>query len=72
MPKQQKIIGYDGPSGAYVATDGKFLPLSDPQAIIALTDSALLTSLGYSEKAADYQKLIERRQHHPVGATLPG
>ncbi|HEY2282006.1 MAG TPA: hypothetical protein VGH60_00460 [Solirubrobacteraceae bacterium] len=67
MPKQQKIIGYDGPSGAYVATDGKFLPLSDPQAIVALTDSALLTSLGYSEKAAEYQTLIERRRQ-AVGA----
>ena len=51
-----------------MATDGKFLPLSDPQAIVALTDSALLTSLGYSEKAAEYQKLIERRRQ-PVAAT---
>jgi len=62
MPKQQKIIGYNGPSGAYVATDGKFLPLSDPQAIVALIDSALLTGLGYSKKAAEYQKLMEHRR----------
>lgn len=62
MPEQQKIIGYDGPRGAHVATDGKFLPLSDPRALVALTDSALLAGLGYSEKAAEYQKLIERRR----------
>jgi hypothetical protein len=62
MPKQRKIIGYDGPSGAYAVVDGEFLPLSDPQALVALTDSALLTSLGYSEKAAEYQKLTQRRR----------
>lgn len=62
MPKQQKIIGYDGPSGAYAVVDGEFLPLSDPRALVALTDSALLAGLGYSEKAAEYQKLIERRR----------
>jgi hypothetical protein len=62
MPKQRKIIGYDGPSGAYAVVDGEFLPLSDPQALVALTDSALLTSLGYSKKAAEYQKLMQRRR----------
>jgi len=67
MPKQRKINGYDGPSGAYVATEGKFLPLSEPQALVALTDSALLTSLGYSDEAAKYRKLIERRRQ-PVAA----
>jgi hypothetical protein len=68
MPKQRKIIGYDGPSGAYAVVAGAFLPLSDPRALVALTDSALLTGLGYSEKAAEYQKLIERRRQ-PVAAT---
>lgn len=62
MPKQRKIIGYDGPGGAYAVVDGKFLPLSDPRALVALTDSALLAGLGYSDKAAEYQKLIERRR----------
>jgi hypothetical protein len=61
MPKQRKINGYDGPSGAYVATEGKFLPLSEPQALVALTDSALLTGLGYSDEAAKYQELARRR-----------
>lgn len=68
MSKQRKIIGYDGPGSGHVVADGKFIPLDEPQALVALTDSALLTSLGYSEKAAEYQKLIERR-HQPVGAT---
>jgi hypothetical protein len=68
MPKQRKIKGYDGPSGAYVATEGKFLPLSDPQAVVALTDSALLTGLGYSDEAAKYQKLAKRRRQ-PVAVT---
>jgi hypothetical protein len=62
MPKQRKIIGYDGPSGAYAVVDGEFLPLSDPQALVALTDSALLTGLGYSKKAAEYQELVQRRR----------
>ena len=39
----------------YAVVDGEFLPLSDPRALVALTDSALLTGLGYSEKAAEYQ-----------------
>jgi hypothetical protein len=41
--------------------------LYEPQALVALTDSALLTGLGYSDKAAEYQKLIERRRQ-PVAA----
>lgn len=62
MPKQRKIIGYDGPGSSHVVSDGKFVPLDEPRALIALTDSALLTGLGYSEKAAEYQKLVEHRR----------
>ncbi len=61
-PRQRKIVGYDGPRGAYVVTDGKILPLSEPAAIVALVDSALLTSLGYSEKAVEYQRLVQSRK----------
>jgi hypothetical protein len=67
MLKHKKINGYDGPKGAYVATNGQFLPLNDPQALVALTDSALLTSLGYSDKAAKYQELAQSRRQ-PVAA----
>ncbi len=59
---QRKIIGYDGPGGTYAVVDGEFLSLSDPQALVALTDSALLTGLGYSKKAAEYQKLTQCRR----------
>ena len=69
MPKQRKIIGYDRPSGGpHVVVDEGFVPLSEPRALVALTDSALLTGLGYSDKAVEYQKLIERRRQ-PVGTT---
>lgn len=54
MLTPKKIHGYDGPTGPYVALRGQTLPLTDPAAIIALTDSALLTGLGYSDKAAQY------------------
>lgn len=67
MSKQRKIIGYDGPGSGHVVAGGKFMPLDEPQALVALADSALLTGLGYSEKAAEYQKLIERRRQ-PVAA----
>ena len=58
MPKQRKIKGYDGPSGEYAVVDGKFVPLSDPRALVALTDSALLTGLGYSDEAAKYRQPV--------------
>ena len=68
MPKQRKIIGYDGPGSGHVVAGGKFMPLDEPQALVALADSALLTGLGYSDKAAEYQTLIQSRQQ-PVAAT---
>ncbi len=65
-PKHPKIIGYDGPSGAYVVAGNRTLPLSDPDAMVALVDSALLTGLGYSEKAAKYQELARSRNKHAL------
>jgi len=66
MLKPKKIIGYDGPTGAYVVTDGKVVPLTDPAGLIALTDSALLTGLGASDKAAEYAEIA---QAHGAGAS---
>jgi hypothetical protein len=63
--KQPKIIDYNGPSGAYVVTGGSTMPLSDPNAMVALVDSTLLTGLGYSEKASEYQKLASSRARSP-------
>jgi hypothetical protein len=68
MAEQRTIVGYDGPSGAYVIADDHTMPLSDPRAMTALVDSALLTGLGYSEKAAEYQKLAQSRNKR-VAAT---
>ncbi len=61
--KQPKIIDYNGPTGAYVVADGHAMSLSDPNAMVALVDSTLLTGLGYSEKAAEYQKLANGHKH---------
>ena len=57
MPKHKNIVGYDGPTGAYVAVEGKIVSLTDAGDFIALTDSALLTGLGSSEKAAEYAEI---------------
>jgi hypothetical protein len=62
MRKPKEIIGYEGPSGAYVVVDEQVKPLSEPSALVALTDAALLTSLGYSERAAQYQRLAQSRK----------
>jgi hypothetical protein len=64
--KQPKIIGYSGPTGTYVVTGGRTMSLSDPNAMVALVDSTLLTGLGYSEKAAEYQKLASSRNKHAL------
>lgn len=52
---------YNGPVGLYAAVNGELRPLSDPRALLALTDSALLTGLGYSDKAAAYERVIRGR-----------
>lgn len=48
---------YDGPTGAYVATRDGIKPLS-PEAVVEIANAAMLAGLGYSERAAAYQKLI--------------
>jgi hypothetical protein len=59
LPRHKKIIGYDGPTGAYTAVNGRLLPITDPGAHIALTDAALLTGLGASQKAAEFAEIAE-------------
>jgi hypothetical protein len=62
MPRKKKIHGYDGPTGAYAVVGGRTVSLAtDPAGLLALTDAALLTGLGFSEKAAEYRDLAERR-----------
>lgn len=70
---KRKFTDYHGPTGAYVATDRGLLPLASAEGMAELMDSAMLVSLGYSEKAAEYQRLIEKRRdasssEHPAAA----
>jgi len=70
---RRKFIDYDGPTGPFIATDRGILPLDSPEGMAAAMDSAMLVSLGYSEKAAEYQRLIEKRRaassnEHPAAA----
>jgi len=56
------FVDYHGPTGPYVATERGILPLASPEGMAEVMDSAMLVSLGYSEKAAEYQRLIEKRR----------
>lgn len=56
-----KFVDYDGPTGLFVATKDGIKPLEDTAALAALADSAMLTSLGYSARAAVYEQLIAER-----------
>jgi len=56
---KKKIHGYDGPSGAYAVIDGRILPLAgDPVGLVSLADSAMLTGLGFTAKAAEFEAAI--------------
>jgi hypothetical protein len=50
---------YDGPTGPYVATKAGMRPIADPFAIASLAHAAMLTSLGTSSEAAEYQRLVD-------------
>lgn len=56
------FVDYHGPTGPYVATERGILPLASPEGMAEVMDSAMLVSLGYTEKAAEYQRLIEKRR----------
>jgi hypothetical protein len=64
---EKNIVGYEGPTGAYVVARGEVVSLTNPAGILALTDAALLTALGGSEKAAEYSDLAE--SHGAVAAS---
>lgn len=59
------FVDYHGPTGAFVATERGILPLASPEGMAEIMDSAMLVSLGYTEKAAEYQRLVERRKAAP-------
>ena len=66
---KRTFADYHGPTGPYVATDRGILPLASAAGMVEVMDSAMLVSLGYSEKAAEYQRLIERRQERQLAST---
>ncbi len=59
---KRDFIDYHGPTGAFIATDQGILPLTSVEGMAELMDSAMLVSLGYTEKAAEYQRLVEARK----------
>jgi hypothetical protein len=65
------IVDYHGPTGPYVATDRGILPLSSAEGMAELMDSAMLVSLGNTEKAAEYQRLVEERKAASAAAKHP-
>jgi hypothetical protein len=62
------FVDYHGPTGAFIATDRGALPLTSAEGMAELMDSAMLVSLGYTEKAAEYQRLVEARK---AAASIP-
>ncbi|HSS04051.1 MAG TPA: hypothetical protein VLK89_02535 [Solirubrobacterales bacterium] len=53
------FIDYDGPTGLYVATGEKILPLDSVEGISAVAQSAMLTSLGSTPEAKEYQAAMQ-------------
>lgn len=61
---RRRIKNYEGPRAGYVLTKDGLLHLSEPRAILALADSALLLSLGPTEKADEYRRVMAKREIH--------
>jgi hypothetical protein len=57
--KNKKFIDYDGPKGLFVATGAKILPLDSVEGISAVAQSAMLTSLGSTPEAKQYQDAMQ-------------
>lgn len=59
-PKPKKTIhGYSGPTGLYAVVDGRILPMAGgPGVIAALANSAMLTGLGFSSKAVQFETAL--------------
>jgi len=56
----KQFIDYDGPTGLYVATGEKVVPLESAEGISAVAQSAMLTSLGSSPEAKEYEAAMHR------------
>jgi len=51
-----EFIDYDGPTGLYVATGERIVPLATVEGTAALAYSAMLTAAGAGEQADAYEK----------------
>jgi hypothetical protein len=60
----KKFIDYDGPTGLFVATGEKVVPLDSAEGISAVAQSAMLTSLGSGPEAKEYGAAM----HHSLAA----
>jgi hypothetical protein len=57
--QHKTFIDYKGPTGLYVATGEKVLPLASVEGLSAVAQSAMLTSLGSTPKAKQYQAAMQ-------------
>ena len=60
--KQPTFSDYDGPTGLFVATGEKIVALGSVEGIAAVAQSAMLTSLGSTPAAKQY----EAAMHHSL------
>lgn len=56
----KEFSDYDGPTGLYVATGSKILPLDSAEGLSAVAQSAMLTSLGATPRAKRYAARVQR------------
>jgi hypothetical protein len=68
-----EFIDYDGPTGLYVATGERIVPLSTVEGTGALAYSAMLTVAGTGEKADVYEKAAQAalEQAHKLDEQAP-
>ena len=59
MPHTKTFEDYNGPTGLYVATGEKILALDSAEGISAVAQSAMLTSLGSTPEAKQYQAAMQ-------------
>ena len=71
---QKTFTDYDGPTGLYVATGEKILPLDSVEGLSAVAQSAMLTSLGSTPEAKKYEAAMHQSLAvaHQVDAQAAG
>jgi hypothetical protein len=67
---KRELTHYDGPTGPFIATEQSLLPLTSVEGMAAIMDSAMLVSLGHTERAAAYRRLVESAKAHRSGRAV--